>query len=69
MDAYDGELRAVVMPTFAGWRQRVLRNDEPLSLAGAIDALEEDLSIARDRDATFDERQLSEWLGRLRASC
>jgi len=67
-NAYDNELReaGVLMFAFGAWRRRVSQDEEPCSIEGAIDALEDDIKIARRHDESHDERLLREWLHRLR---
>jgi hypothetical protein len=66
-DAYDGELRevGVLMLNVGTWRQAASRGEAPCSIAEAIAALNADISVARDHDATHDAQILQEWLDRL----
>jgi hypothetical protein len=66
-DAYDGELReaGVMMLNVGAWRQAVSRGEAPCSIAEAIAALNADISVAREHDATHDAQILQEWLNRL----
>ena len=66
-DAYDGELRdaGVMMVYFGAWRQAVSRGQATCSIAGAVAAVNADISVAMGHDATHDAQILQGWLNRL----
>jgi hypothetical protein len=66
-DAYDGELReaGVMMVNFGAWRQAVSQGEASCSIAGAAAAVNADIRVAMDHDATHDAQILQEWLNRL----
>jgi hypothetical protein len=54
-----------MMVNFGAWRQAVSQGEAPCSIAEAIAAVKDDISVAMGHDATHDAQILQEWLNRL----